>query len=176
MEHPLRVARRRGALPSLAISNRTRPESMSVHHGPVPTDRYDASCPMTCGIDRTGSGMVFPMASIPPIDYRYRDVIVVQRNMLRPEGCRASGTSGRCRCESSKPRAQATRGCRRRQEARPERAQRRARAQHPVPDPKGDAPAPFPFALVIFRVPSIHNEELPWLSNSTDCHRKNCRP
>lgn len=34
VEHPLRVARRRGALPSLAISNRTRPEFVSTLHRP----------------------------------------------------------------------------------------------------------------------------------------------
>lgn len=74
-----------------------------------------------------------------------------------------------------KQRAQATDGCRRRQEVRPERAQRSARAEHRTPGPQGDAQA-LP-VLALISVPQPHHpEEYRWLSNLTDFRRKNCRP
>lgn len=176
VEHPLRVARRRGALPSLAISNHTRPEPMSTHHCPPLPITATPRASATCSIDTIGSGTAFPMASIPTIDYRCSDMIVVQRNMLRPEGCRASCNFG---TTSMRIRQAARAGDSRSPKAsgEPSRNGRNGVCVRSTRYPARRATRqPSSSSLVIFRVPPIHIEELPWLSNSTDCRRKNCRP
>lgn len=147
---------------------------------PAPADHSNAPCTSEMwhrhdGIRRdVPDGKGFRLVDCPR-----SDVSVMQRNIPRPGRCRTSDNfTALMRTRQATLAGDSS--CRRRQEARPAWAQRSARAQHPAPGtrhPARRATRELPsLSPVIFRVPPIHAKDHPWLSNSTDCRRKNCRP
>ncbi|SFK83998.1 hypothetical protein SAMN05192579_107151 [Rhodanobacter glycinis] len=142
---------------------------------PAPADHGNTPYPVTGGIDTMGSGMALPMArtcahrlSIPRCDRGAHETCSGRKDAA-PAALRDDVDANPASRARRQP--EVAEGVR-----KPGRNGRNAvRVRSTRYPTRRVTHRPTSLSLVIFRAPPIHTEELPWLSNSTDCHRRNCR-
>lgn len=176
MEHPLRVARGRGALTSLDKTTAPQPECMSTNPPPpAPADHNGTSCRHEAGQRHDGITHDVPVGRGFLIHRRCRDSIIRWQHKLLRGACRQNGNR---EAASGRARQAARAGDQRSSEASGSGGRDGCNDVHvrstQRPAPWGDARVICHFALILIVHPA-HPEDLPWLSNSTECRQKNCR-